>query len=199
MNLSCRTWSALVPTNRVFQAGLAGQQCWICPCFACCRHGRKSLRKTVAPAANSVKQLTSQMSGRSETSKGLLLNQLTFYYTYPFANTQQITFALFLVLCSWPMATPLLWTCSMRAEGWRSQWPCHCRWLPVGGSCSFLNFLLYVCYWKCLRACVTTPTLQPILSYRWASVQQTLRESGFSPKWTMCGYECMSWQCLHTW
>jgi len=36
---------------------------------------RKASEKNLAaPAANSVRQLTSHMSGRSETSKGLLLN-----------------------------------------------------------------------------------------------------------------------------
>lgn len=50
----------------------------------------------------------SQMSGTSETSKGLLLNQLTFHYTYPSTNRQQILFALFLPLCPRPVESPAL-------------------------------------------------------------------------------------------
>lgn len=80
----------------------------------------------------------------------------------------------------------------------------HSDCTAAGGSQWVAVVLLWIFFCMCVTGNaskhVSPPAnFNPILSYRWTSVQQTLRESGFSPRWAMHCWECKSWPRLHTW
>lgn len=160
------------PNQQGFQ-GRAGWQCWVCPCFAYNRHGEKSLRKNSNSCCHLCK--AADFSG---------VRQI-WNIKEAFPELADLLLHILLLI---PSRLSLPCFCYCVLDLWQP--PPALNMLHDGREVAFtMTALLQVAlggwqlslsefFWGCVTGSASKhvsppPCFNPILSYRWASVQQT--------------------------